>query len=512
MYTKLSQGWLKHLDFILLDLLCLHVAFVLAYMVRHGLHNPYAIEDYRIIAIIYTLTDLLLIIFFNTMKDVLKRGLRREFTMTLIHTLLLAVIVSFYLFSVQNAEVYSRIFYYMMLAVYFCLTLSVRLGWKVVLRKSLIHKKTVLFLIVTSKNAGQIVEDILENNHGVYQLAGMAILDRDLRGSEIGGVPVVSCQEDVEEYLKREWVDEVLIAVPNRAIGSADPPYMREDSALSAGQGTAQRAERDFGQSLDSLYQRLIDMGLVVHIKLEGLKLYAEQRQTIEHIGNSTVLTYSLGSVTLGQAFAKRAMDILGGLVGCILTGILCIVIGPMIFFNSPGSIFFSQTRVGRNGKKFMMYKFRSMCLDAEARKAEVAVACGLDGQMMFKFEEDPRIIGSRILPDGTYKKGIGNFIRDWSLDEFPQFFNVLKGDMSLVGTRPPTVDEWEKYEAHHRVRMSIRPGITGLWQVSGRSRISDFEEVVELDRQYICDWSLWLDLKILMRTVCVVFRRDGAM
>ena len=158
------------------------------------------------------------------------------------------------------------------------------------------------------------------------------------------------------------------------------------------------------------------------------------------------------------------------------------------------------------------MYKFRSMYLDAEARKEEVAAACGLDGQMMFKYEEDPRIIGSKILPDGSYKKGIGNYIRDWSLDEFPQFFNVLKGDMSLVGTRPPTVDEWEKYEAHHRARMSIRPGITGLWQVSGRSNISDFEEVVELDRQYTCEWSLWLDLTILLKTIKVVIRQDGAM
>ena len=263
---------------------------------------------------------------------------------------------------------------------------------------------------------------------------------------------------------------------------------------------------------LENLYQKLIEMGLVVHIRLEGLKQYVGERQTIEHIGNSTVLTYSLGSVTLGQAFAKRAMDILGGFVGCVLTGLLYLVIAPMIYINSPGPVFFAQTRVGRNGKKFKMYKFRSMSLDAEARKAEVAVACGLDGQMMFKFEEDPRIIGSKILPDGTYKKGIGNYIRDWSLDEFPQFFNVLKGDMSLVGTRPPTVDEWEKYEAHHRARLSIRPGITGLWQVSGRSKISDFEEVVELDRQYICDWSLWMDLKILLKTVKVVFRKDGAM
>ncbi len=480
MYRKISQSWLKHLDFIVLDLLCLHIAFVLAYMVKHGLQNPYAHDSYRIIAVVFTLMDLVLVVFFNPMSDVLKRGLRGEMKATMIHTGLLAVTVTFYLFSVKDSATYSRVFYYLMLGLYLCLSLPVRLGWKAVLRQKPFQEKTSLFLIIFPQNAEQTVQDIQENTHGVYRLSGIAVLGRDMRGQKIRGVPVVTCEKDVEEYLKREWVDEVLIA--------------------------------SMGPDPEELYRNLIEMGLVVHIKLSGLEQYEGERQTVEHIGNSTVLTYSLGSVTLGQAFAKRAIDIAGGLVGCLLTGLLYIVIAPLIYINSPGPIFFAQTRVGRNGKKFQMYKFRSMCLDAEARKAEVAVACGLDGQMMFKFEEDPRIIGSRILPDGSYKKGIGNYIRDWSLDEFPQFFNVLKGDMSLVGTRPPTVDEWEKYETHHRARMSIRPGITGLWQVSGRSNISDFEEVVELDRKYICGWSLWLDLKILLKTVKVVFQRDGAM
>ena len=131
---------------------------------------------------------------------------------------------------------------------------------------------------------------------------------------------------------------------------------------------------------------------------------------------------------------------------------------------------------------------------------------------MMFKAEWDPRIIGSKILPDGTKKKGIGNFIRDWSLDEFPQFINVLKGEMSLVGTRPPTVDEWEKYELHHRARLATKPGITGMWQVSGRSKITDFEEVVKLDTDYINQWSIGLDLKILLKTITVVFKKEGSM
>ena len=131
---------------------------------------------------------------------------------------------------------------------------------------------------------------------------------------------------------------------------------------------------------------------------------------------------------------------------------------------------------------------------------------------MMFKLDWDPRIIGSRKLADGTVKKGIGNYIRDWSLDEFPQFFNVLKGDMSLVGTRPPTVDEWEKYDLHHRARLAIRPGITGMWQVSGRSKITDFEEVVKLDTEYICNWSMGLDFRIMLKTVKAIFEKDGAM
>lgn len=131
---------------------------------------------------------------------------------------------------------------------------------------------------------------------------------------------------------------------------------------------------------------------------------------------------------------------------------------------------------------------------------------------LMFKMDFDPRIIGNKILPDGTKKTGIGEFIRKTSLDEFPQFINILLGDMSLVGTRPPTVDEWELYEPHHRARMSFRPGLTGMWQVSGRSNITDFEEVVKLDTQYISEWSLRLDVKILWKTVWSVLKSDGAM
>lgn len=203
--------------------------------------------------------------------------------------------------------------------------------------------------------------------------------------------------------------------------------------------------------------------------------------------------------------------DIICGIIGCVFTLILCIFVGPAIYIASPGPIFFSQERVGKNGKKFKMYKFRSMYLDAEERKAELMKDNKLADGKMFKIDFDPRVIGNKIKPDGSHKTGIGEFIRKTSIDEFPQFFNVLKGDMSIVGTRPPLISETNLYEYQHFARLAIKPGITGMWQVSGRSEIIDFDEVVKLDKYYIENWNLGLDIKILFKTVLVVVCKKGA-
>ena len=151
------------------------------------------------------------------------------------------------------------------------------------------------------------------------------------------------------------------------------------------------------------------------------------------------------------------------------------------------------------------------MYLDAEKRKAELMDHNRVSDGMMFKLDWDPRIIGNKIV-DGKQVTGIGEKMRAGSWDEWPQFFNVLMGQMSLVGTRPPTVDEWEKYKYRHRARLSTKPGVTGMWQVSGRSKITDFEEVVKLDTEYISHWNIALDIRILLKTVKVVFQKEGAM
>ena len=240
-------------------------------------------------------------------------------------------------------------------------------------------------------------------------------------------------------------------------------------------------------------------MGITIHIKLARVA-DDSSNQIVEKLEGYTVLSTSINMVSAGQLIFKRTMDICGGLVGMLLTGIIFIFVAPIIYIKSPGPIFFKQVRIGKNGKKFNIYKFRSMYMDAEERKKELMAQNDIKDGMMFKMDNDPRII-----------KGIGNFIRDYSLDEFPQFWNVLKGDMSLVGTRPPTVDEWEKYEMHHRSRLAFKPGLTGMWQVSGRSNITDFEEVVRLDTEYIKKWNPGLDIKILFKTVAVVLGKVGS-
>lgn len=205
-----------------------------------------------------------------------------------------------------------------------------------------------------------------------------------------------------------------------------------------------------------------------------------------------------------GQSFSasglmyKRILDLTGGLIGAVVFFLMFPFVALAIKLDSHGPVLFKQKRVGRNGRVFNLYKFRSMRVDAEERKKDLLENNVMNGAM-FKMENDPRVTR------------VGKFIRQTSLDEFPQFLNVLLGDMSLVGTRPPTMDEVEAYEINHRRRISQKPGITGLWQVSGRSAITDFDKVVELDCQYLENWRFSLDLKILFKTVFVVFQRMGA-
>lgn len=216
-----------------------------------------------------------------------------------------------------------------------------------------------------------------------------------------------------------------------------------------------------------------------------------------DFMGRPTLLSHTV-ELDPDQVLFKRVFDITGSLIGVAILVLVYPVLALAIKLTSPGPVFFRQVRVGRNGKRFVIYKFRSMRADAERQRKDLEDRNELAGAV-FKMKDDPRVTP------------LGKLIRKLSLDELPQFINVLKGEMSLVGTRPPTPNEVSEYQKWHHRRISIRPGITGMWQVSGRNKVTDFDEIVKLDLKYIDSWNIWLDTVILLKTVFVLFRRDDA-
>ena len=195
------------------------------------------------------------------------------------------------------------------------------------------------------------------------------------------------------------------------------------------------------------------------------------------------------------RSWVKRTIDVVGALVGLGITGILFIPIVVAIKLDSRGPIFFGQIRCGWMGRRFRIWKFRSMCINAEELKSSV------ENQIagpLFKNKNDPRVTK------------VGRFLRRTSLDELPQFWNVLKGEMSLVGTRPPTPDEVEHYEVPEWQRLDVKPGMTGEWQVSGRSQLHSFEDVIRLDLKYQRHWSLMYDIKLILKTIWVIFNKNS--
>jgi anti-anti-sigma factor len=195
------------------------------------------------------------------------------------------------------------------------------------------------------------------------------------------------------------------------------------------------------------------------------------------------------------RSVVKRIIDVVGAIVGLTITGVIFVPVAIAIKSSSKGPILFHHTRCGWMGRQFQIWKFRSMYANAEAMKKEITNQAN---GAFFKNDNDPRITP------------IGNFLRRTSLDEFPQFWNVLKGDMSLVGTRPPTPEEVEKYQIPEWQRLNVKPGMTGEWQVHGRSQVRNFEDVIKLDLRYQRNWSLGYDIKLILKTVMIIFSRDN--
>ena len=473
MYRKKKRSWARHLDFTISDLICLAAAMVVAYALRFG--GAFLFDDRFIVGrawqrlfVVTLLIDVVVVFFTEAYTGILMRNRYQEFLATARHNITVFGGILVYMYATKVSTQYSRPTLFVFLFLSMTMQYIMRVMIKRFVRQRKLHdiNKTEMLVVAESDKIGDCLREIAHDKYTDFKVTGAAVIDKDLTGASIQGIPVVATADDFMEYVRTHVVDEVFI--DGNTIASSE-----------------------------ALGRELVEFGVTAHIVLVHTDKKLPNR-AMEHYGNYVVLTSSMHIAGNRQLFVKRMMDIMGALVGLFFTGIAFLIFAPIIKLQSPGPVFFSQIRIGQNGRRFKFYKFRTMHVDADKQKDALMAQNEMRGNM-FKMENDPRIIP------------IGHFMRKHSIDELPQFWNVLKGDMSLVGTRPPTEDEFEQYEYHHKARLGFKPGLTGVWQTSGRSDITDFEKVVELDTQYISDWSIGLDVKLILKTVMVVFTGKGS-
>lgn len=408
---------------------------------------------------------LLAFLFVKTVGSFYLRGYLIELWIVIKITAIIVLGTSVVLVFVKISNNYSR----MVFALFAVINVIVMWAVHTFLKKFLpyMYEKVVVKRRTIVVGSADFIKDICDEIKIVKdystELIGMCVVD-DESLEEIEGIHRIASVDGLTEFCRTASVDEVVVEV-NRANRAVLMPIIDE----------------------------IASAGIVIRHRSKLPTLSSVSCQSVAQAGEYVVATFATRTVSTGNLIVKRTFDIFAGLVGTIVTLLLSIIIAPAIRIESKGPILFSQKRVGRNGRIFTIYKFRSMYEDAEERKAELMKHNELDG-LVFKMENDPRITK------------VGKFLRKTSLDEFPQFINVLKGDMSMVGTRPPTLDEFEQYNLEQKGRLSFRPGLTGLWQVSGRNDITNFDDIVALDKEYIKNWSPLYDIKILLKTIPALF------
>lgn len=476
---KLQYGYL-----FLIDLLSLVLSIGLAWGLTAGvLHKmgDFQLDDLVEACFLLLLAYILTFFTFDQSENIVNRTPIREVEIAVRFNFLLTLIDAACLALTKASLLHSRYF----LVFVPVIDVFVMTGAHAALKKMLVRSRytkgiqSLVGVVTTQENASPILEELKKD--WSKRVTGLAILEAapEQLHTEIDGVKIEANFDNFMDWLRQAALDEVYLDV-------------------------AQESEENMLPYLEEMES----MGLTVHFRLPVLdrieKACCDETSAVRisrelsRCAGGNVVTMGTVELKLRDQVLKRTMDIVGGIMGCIISIPIIALVAIPLKLESPGPLIFKQRRVGRNGRVFYIHKLRSMYADAEARKKELMAQNEMNG-LMFKMEDDPRITR------------VGRFIRRTSIDELPQFFDVVRGSMSLVGTRPPTLDEYRQYESHHKRRLSMKPGITGLWQVSGRSDIDDFEEVVKLDVQYIDNWSIWMDIYLLFRTVGVVFDRKGA-
>ncbi|MBQ8592552.1 MAG: sugar transferase [Lachnospiraceae bacterium] len=453
---------------LLIDVLCILGAYVCALFLYRHKHVVNA-TDYTV-GILLMLFCLLYTLVIDWNREFFSRGYYVEAVAILKYELSMIIATGFILFVIKEAGNTSRGVYGYFAIINFVLTYLVHIAFKKYMQTFYRagRNSDKVLIVTTSELIDKVLADIKKDAAWSYKVTAIALLDKNMTGNCVEDIPVVADGKTLFENVQHSELDVVFIHLP-------------DDS-------------RDKVKKIISGFEK---MGVTCHYSVDIMGIELPGKSAGRFAGYM-VITYAAAVFDYRRMLVKRFMDIVGGIVGLTITAILTPFIALAIKCNSRGPVFFSQMRIGKNGRRFKMYKFRSMYIDAEERKKELEAQNEIKG-LMFKMENDPRITK------------VGKFLRKTSLDELPQFYNILKGDMSLVGTRPPTCDEFEQYDIEYRRRLSITPGLTGMWQVSGRSDITDFDEVVKYDLEYIDNWSITLDIKILLQTIGVVLFGKGS-
>lgn len=455
-----------------IDIVCAVFSYALSLFIRFRVihYELYSRQFHMTVGAYIVALCLVYALFLDANRNFFYRGYYQEFYYTVRYTLIIIVGLVMVLYITQQSYGFSRLIYFIFAALNTLVTYCAHLVFKKLMwgyyKKSV--SSTKMLVLAKKDNADEVVRRLVDDKDWYYQITAAAIYDDDQKGQMINGVPVIASKDDLYEVVVQMMVDEVFIALPDTAAAE-----------------------------IRVIVEQFEEMGLVCHYNVD---LFSRPNPNVytQRMAGYSVISFAVNTIDSRRAFIKRIIDIIGSLVGLAVTAVITPFAAAAIKLDSPGPVFFSQIRIGRNGRRFRLWKFRSMYIDAEERKKELQDKNEMNG-LMFKMESDPRITR------------VGRFLRRTSIDETPQFFNILKGDMSLVGTRPPTEDEFEKYNGYYRRRLSITPGLTGMWQVSGRSDIQDFDEIVRLDLEYIDNWSLGLDVKILFMTIFAVLGAKGS-
>ena len=464
MYQRRSN--LQNLMILLLDCLTIVVSLILANYIRNGrlFESDDARMDFGLLLGAVLVVFLAMNLFGSLYRNMMLRGPLHECMCVIRNNAISFAGAAVVLYFMGLLDAYSRLVFFYFLLIDCILMLIVHQLWKKCLPSlyRIFRESRKTLLVADDVFAVPLVMDMKNFKDYSYEFCGLAFLGEKPENGEVGGMSVVAGADDLIDYCKSASLDEVIVAVADTQ-----------------------------SKEMKHVLETLAEMGLTIHYRIPVPELSGASQKALTQFGRFYTITYANRFVPVGQLAMKRLLDLVGALVGCVFLGILTVIVGPMIKLESPGPIFFAQKRVGRNGRIFKMYKFRTMYVqDTKEEKKG------------WTTKNDPRVTK------------VGRILRKTSIDELPQLFNILIGDMSLVGPRPERPQYVEKFKEEiprYMIKHQVRPGLTGWAQINGYRGDTSIRKRIEYDIYYIENWSMSFDFKIMFLTIFRGFINENA-